>query len=61
MPVRTLEAVTVCQKTMPSVTNSKSLRVTVPAIVVSILGLKPKDRLRWVVDVTNGQVWVSKK
>ena len=61
MPVRTLEAVTTCQKTMPKMANSKSLRATVPAIVVSILGLKHGDKIRWAVDVSTGHVSMSKE
>jgi hypothetical protein len=61
MRVRTLEADTTCQKTMPSIKNSKSLRATVPAIVVSMLGLKPGDRLHWTLDVATGHVSVAKK
>jgi hypothetical protein len=61
MPVRTLEGVTTLQKTMPSMRNSRSLRATVPAVVVSLLGLKPGDRLRWRIDVTTGHVSVAKE
>jgi hypothetical protein len=61
MPVRTLEAVTTCQKTMPSMKNSKSLRATVPSVVVSILDLKPGDRLRWRIDAATGHLAVTKE
>jgi hypothetical protein len=60
MRVRTLEAVTVLQKTMPKRPKSKSLRSTVPAVAVAILGLKPGDRIRWVVDIGTGHVSVAK-
>ena len=60
MPPRTLEAVTILQKTMPQLARSKSLRSTVPAIVVVLLGLKHGDRLRWAVDPSTGHVSVAK-
>jgi hypothetical protein len=60
MPARTLEAVTTWQKSIPSMAGSKSLRVTVPAIVVSILELKPGDKLRWTIDTSSGRLAVRK-
>jgi hypothetical protein len=61
MPAKTLEAVTTCQKAIPSMVGSKSLRATIPAIVVSILELKPGDKLRWSIDTASGRLEVSKE
>ena len=59
MPARTLEAVTTCQKSIPGMKNSRSLRATVPAVVVSFLELQEGDRLRWIVDLQSGGVTVK--
>jgi hypothetical protein len=61
MPAKTLEAVTTCQKSIPSMAGSKSLRATVPAIVVSILELNPGDKIRWSIDTASGRVLVRKE
>jgi hypothetical protein len=61
MPPRTLEAVTTCQKSIPNMAGSKSLRATVPAIVVSMLELKSGDRIRWIVEMPTGRVTVRKE
>ncbi|MCI4357193.1 MAG: hypothetical protein L3K18_08690 [Thermoplasmata archaeon] len=61
MPARTLEAVSTCQKTIPSRANSKSLRATIPAIVVQILQLEPGEKIRWVVETSTGGVTVRRE
>jgi len=61
MPPRTLEAVSACMKSRPELPNSKSLRATIPAIVVTLLELKPKDRIRWSVNLQTGTVLIRKE
>jgi len=39
--------------------GSTSLRVTIPQVVASTLGLRPGDTLLWVVDPHSGQVRVE--
>ena len=60
MPAKTLQAVTTCQKSIPSMEESKSLRATIPAIIVSILELTPGTKIRWTVDTASGRVTVRK-
>lgn len=61
MPAKTLEAVTTCQKSIPSMPGSKSLRATIPAVVVSILELRPGDKIRWTIDTATGRLTLRKE
>lgn len=61
MPGRTLEVVTTCQKSIPSMKGSKSLRATVPQVVVQCLRVEHGDRIRWTLDPVTGHVSIRKE
>ena len=61
MPLSTFEAVVTVGLNNPQKRESKSLRVTIPAVIAHISALKPGDRLRWSIDLQSGRIEVRKE